>query len=436
MAHLGLICPELSGHLNPMTTLGRELQRRGHHVTVVARADGRAKSQQAGLDFVVIGEREFPEGAMGETTAQLGRLNGLNAVRFTAQLLRRGAATLLREAPDAVREARIDALLVDQVTPAGNTVAEVLGLPLVTVCNALAINVDPALPPAVMPWRFERGLFARLRNRVGNGVMHWLAGPVITEINNCREEHGLRLLQPDSLGEGPALAFIAQQPAFFDYPREVLPKCFHYTGPWHDPVGGGEPAQFPWEKLDGRPLIYASMGTLQNRLQKIFETIAKACAGLDAQLVLSLGSRDQSPGAAFAAAPIVVSFAPQIELLKRTTLTITHAGLNTALESLSQGVPMVAIPVTNDQPGVASRLEWLGVAEVAAPSRLSAKRLEAAIRRVLREPAYRENALRCQQEIAQLNGLTLAADIVDQAISAREPVLCNRRHRTDGRKSE
>src|ERR1700730_2032803 len=44
---------------------------------------------------------------------------------------------------------------------------------------------------------------------------------------------------------------------------------------------------------------YASMGTLQNRLQKIFETIAKACAELDAQLVLSLGSRDQSPGAAF-----------------------------------------------------------------------------------------------------------------------------------------
>jgi zeaxanthin glucosyltransferase len=83
----------------------------------------------------------------------------------------------------------------------------------------------------------------------------------------------------------------------------------------------------------------------------------------------------------------VVSFAPQIELLKRATLTVTHAGLNTALESLSQGVPMVAIPVTNDQPGVASRLEWLGVAEVVAPSRLSAKRLEAAIRRVLREPA-------------------------------------------------
>ena len=143
MAHLGLICPELTGHLNPMTTLGRELQRRGHHVTVVARADVRAKAQQAGLGFVVIGEREFPEGAMGEATAQLGRLNGLKAVRFTVELLRRGAATLLREAPDAIRAAKIDALLVDQAVPAGNAVAEVLGVSLVTVCNALAMNLDP-----------------------------------------------------------------------------------------------------------------------------------------------------------------------------------------------------------------------------------------------------------------------------------------------------
>jgi zeaxanthin glucosyltransferase len=53
-------------------------------------------------------------------------------------------------------------------------------------------------------------------------------------------------------------------------------------------------------------MIYASMGTLQNRLREIFETLAKACAGLDAQLVLSLGSRDQAPDAHFAGAPVVV----------------------------------------------------------------------------------------------------------------------------------
>ena len=56
MAHLGLICPELSGHLNPMTTLlGANSGVAAMRSLVVARADGRAKARQAGLGFVLIG---------------------------------------------------------------------------------------------------------------------------------------------------------------------------------------------------------------------------------------------------------------------------------------------------------------------------------------------------------------------------------------------
>jgi UDP:flavonoid glycosyltransferase YjiC (YdhE family) len=36
------------------------------------------------------------------------------------------------------------------------------------------------------------------------------------------------------------------------------------------------------------------------------------------------------------------------KLLKRAALCITHAGLNTTLESLAHGVPMVAIPIAYD----------------------------------------------------------------------------------------
>jgi len=43
--------------------------------------------------------------------------------------------------------------------------------------------------------------------------------------------------------------------------------------------------------------------------------------------------------------PLVV-YAPQLELLAKARLTITHAGLNTVLDSLSNGVPLVAIPIT------------------------------------------------------------------------------------------
>src|SRR4051794_10901718 len=102
MPHIGLICPALTGHLNPMTTLGRELKLRGHRVTVVARPDGRRKAEAAGLEFAAIGAREFQEEAELKSSAELGRLSGLRAIRFTAQMLRRGTAVILRDGPEVL----------------------------------------------------------------------------------------------------------------------------------------------------------------------------------------------------------------------------------------------------------------------------------------------------------------------------------------------
>ena len=108
---------------------------------------------------------------------------------------------------------------------------------------------------------------------------------------------------------------------------------------------------FPWDHLDGRPLIYASLGTLQNGSEAIFRTITDACAGLGAQLLISLGGGlDPARLGKLAGDPLVVRVAPQLEILKRAALVITHAGLNTVLESLSEGVPLVAVPLGNDQP--------------------------------------------------------------------------------------
>jgi UDP:flavonoid glycosyltransferase YjiC (YdhE family) len=93
------------------------------------------------------------------------------------------------------------------------------------------------------------------------------------------------------------------------------------------------------------------MGTLQNGLESVFTSIAEAVGTRPRmQLVLSIGpSLDPEKISSLPANSIVVKHAPQMELLKRSALCITHAGLNTALESLTQRVPMVAIPVSIDQ---------------------------------------------------------------------------------------
>jgi UDP:flavonoid glycosyltransferase YjiC (YdhE family) len=421
--HIGLTCPELSGHLNPMTTLGRELVRRGHRVTVVARPDGEAKAVAAGLGFAALGAVEFPRGAIAAQAKTLGGLTAREALRYTIEMMRLAAEVTLRDLPAVIRSERLDALVIDQVNPAAGTTAEIERVPYVQVCNALALNRDNACPPAVLPWRYRPGVFGRLRNGVGNWFLFRVTAPVRDEINAHRVRHGLAPRVGRSV---PAyLAEIAQQPAFFDFPRARPEPRLHFTGPWHAAGGGGD-VPFPWERLDGRPLVYASLGTLQNRLADMFATIAEAVAPLDVQLVISLGSADQDVSALAARCPgdpVIVPVAPQLQLLDRTALAITHAGLNTALESLARGVPMVAIPVTNDQPGVARRLEWLGLAEVVLPRHLTAPRLRRAVERVLGDPGYRTRARERAAEIARLDGVGRAADIVERAFLTNEPVL-------------
>ncbi|MBD2564763.1 hypothetical protein H6G95_30090 [Nostoc linckia FACHB-391] len=42
MTHFAIICPAVTGHLNPMFALGRELQRRGHRLTFLGVLDAQA----------------------------------------------------------------------------------------------------------------------------------------------------------------------------------------------------------------------------------------------------------------------------------------------------------------------------------------------------------------------------------------------------------
>jgi len=419
MTHFGIICPDGTGHLNPMTTLGHELQRRGHRVTLFGILDAQPKALAAGLDFQAIGEFEFPTGATAQFMKRRGELSGFAALQYNFNLAKQDVAVCLRDAPKAIKSAGVEALLVDQVSIGGGTVAELLEIPFISVCSALLFNREEGVPPIFTSWRYNPAAWARLRNRAGYAVSDFLVQPIREVIAEYRREWKLPPLSKDYYSK---LAQLSQQPAEFEFPRQHLPKVFHFTGPFHNPASR-ESVSFPFEKLTGQPLIYASLGTIQNRLMEIFHYIAEACVGLDAQLVISLGgstspeSLPELPGS-----PLVVKYAPQLELLKKATLTITHAGLNTTLESLSYGVPMVAIPIATDQPGVGARLAWTGTGEVIPLARLGTTMLRAAIKQVLTQDSYKKNASRLSEAIRRAGGVSRPADIIEQVISTGKPV--------------
>jgi zeaxanthin glucosyltransferase len=162
------------------------------------------------------------------------------------------------------------------------------------------------------------------------------------------------------------------------------------------------------------------MGTIQNGSEYIFKAIAEACATLDCQLVLSMGgSREPSELGTLAGDPIVVRYAPQLEIVKRAACVVTHAGLNTTLESLAEGVPLVAIPQGNDQPGVAARIAHHQAGVVVPLGKLSAKRLRNAIKAVLTEERYRVAARRIQTAIREVDAVGMAAEVIEEALGLR-----------------
>lgn len=415
MAKFGAFCYPGTGHLNPMTALARSLQLRGHEVVIFGIADIEARVRDAGIEFFQIGARDFPAGTLQKLDEHMSRLRGLSALRFTLERIRNSARMVLRDGPEAVRRAEVEALLVDEAEFAGN-VADYLGLPWISIALIPPLLHDDRFPPFWFGWAAKQDRLSRFRNRLGIRILLRIAAPIFKDINEQRRAWGLKAFNNAEDALSP-LAQITQLPEALEFDVEgKKPKGLYYTGPFVH--SRQRPAiEFPWERLDGRPLIYASLGTLQNGSESIFRTIAKACAGLGTQLVISLGcglNREklgELPGN-----PLVVNYAPQLELLKHAKLVITHAGLNTVLESLREGVPMVAIPLGNDQPGVAARVKARGACLVVSPRGLNAVGLRKAVSLVLQESRFREAAEELQRSIGQIDGPTRAADLIENVL--------------------
>jgi zeaxanthin glucosyltransferase len=425
MTHFGILCPASTGHLNAMIPLGCELLSRGHQVTVFGFLDAKARTVAGGLEFHSLAEDEFPLGSFLEILNQRGKLSGLAALQHTFKEVAKTSNVFLQTAPIAIKKTGVEALLVDQVSLEGGTVADILNLPFITICNGLMLNRELNIPPICTTWEYNPTWKGRFRNQIGYQLLNFLTKPIRETIAESRRQWKLpRYAHRNDYYS--KLAQLSQQPPEFEFTRQNLPPHFHFIGPYYNPATR-QPVPFSFEQLTGKPLIYASMGTIQNRLLEVFQIIASACEGLDAQLVIDLGggatpeSLPKLPGN-----PLVVGYAPQLELLQKATLTITHAGMNTTLESLINGVPMVAIPVTNDQPGVAARIAYTGVGEVVPLKELSVPKLRSAIVKVLTQKCYKQRAIEMQEAIARSGGVKQAADIIEQVVLTGEPVFDRR----------
>jgi zeaxanthin glucosyltransferase len=419
---IGFISPCVPGHFNPMSAVARQLQARNHDVIMLSLSLIKPLARAANLPFIPFGEKEFPAQANTEIVGTMSQLKGEEALQFTVDTLAKVAEVRWRELPKLLSANGIDALVLDSYDFYGEVVPMYLGMPYAILSNALHFDYSGYTPLCLYDWGHENTPEARQRNRQGVSKFAQMLIRSNAELIAEVESVGIKPNWEDPSSLFSDLPWITQCPREFDFENAYWPKQFHYAGPFHDAKGRPE-LVFPWERLTGEPIVYASMGTVRNGNADVFRTIAAAVSKKDTQLVLSIGNvlRPEQIGPLPKNA-IVVNHAPQLDLLKKSSICITHAGFNTVLEALTQGVPQVAIPVTDDQPGVAARIAAHQTGVVAPLQKLTVSHLSTLVDEVLNNSMYRDNARRFQQAIARTNGLSRAADLLEEAFSLTKKV--------------
>ena len=404
---IGVISLNLPGHLNPMTALARQLQTRGHEVVFLY------QSSANGLPCIPADERD----EVNATRPAVSKLAGWEALAFYCGIIAKGTEKILECLPQMVERAGIDALVLDPHQFFVELGAMKLGLPYVSVAVAFYLDYSGYTPFGAYSWPHETTPEAFARNR--KGVADFTRLIASEGIKAYAKEAGIKLHWDAPTGVFSRLAYITQVPKEFDFENPLLPPQFYHTGPFYD-ANARPKIDFPWKRLTGQPLIYASMGTILNGQLDVFRTIVAGVAkNKDTQLVLSIG--DQLDPKDIGTVPdnaIIVKKAPQVDILKRASVCITHCGLNTVLESLACGVPQVAIPVTFDQPGIAVRIATKKTGVTTEFEKLTPDHLSTLLDEVLNNAVYREHARKLQDVISKTNGLHTAVDIIERAFGS------------------
>jgi zeaxanthin glucosyltransferase len=425
-ATIAFLIEHEEGHLNPTFRLARRLAARGHRVVYLGLADGEGFVRAQGFEFIPILEEIFPRGTMRTLREMMRTASGLAAEERSAEI---GAS--LQAIPETPY-ARTWKGLLEAGPELDRTVGELrpdlFVLTSLFVPHALVLRSRFRLPVVLL----TPLLRTQPKSEYAVEVLR-----LMKELGEPKERVGALLA-----GAGPAIpgAGLAQRllvqvlrmrelilcPSDFGLPEqswEREPEVF-YVEPTVDLERRPEGA-FPWHALDpSRRLLYVSLGSQSHRAgheRAIAFLRAVAVAFADRpewQMVLSTGGLLE-PGE-IAAPPggigvLVVGWAPQLDLLDRAAVAVTHGGLGTVKECIVRGVPMVVFPIDHDQPDNARRVVHHGLGVSGDLGSFSAGGIAALVEQADR-PAVRESMARMQRRFLDVEGSGIGARLIEELL--------------------
>lgn len=393
MAKFAFIVPPLTGHVNPTLSIGATLLERGHEVAWISLDPTlEAKLPEGGKLLLIQYDQTDEEKKESEQYLDIISkkvVYGIDSVKFLYEdvlipLNRhcyKGVITLLKTYQP-------DLIIGDHQLFAVPVAAKILGIPYATSVTApAAIKIMNELPK-VHEWQ-------------------------VNQIIDLQKELGFH--EERSLATSDLLTLVLTSNYFFGE-MDDLPSQYQFTGPVL--TERRISCEFDWDKLKNKTnkKILVSIGTTFDHDHKkaFFQKVIDAFKDEDLTVVVV------SDPQLFGQWPdnfMVYQQIPQLDLLPHLDGVVCHGGHNTVSETLSNGIPLVVIPIAYDQSHVAGRVVRTEAGERLNFNRFKANHLREAVQQILNNPGYREAAQKVGQSFAEAGGAATAASLLEQTIS-------------------
>lgn len=368
-----LTLPE-AGHLNPLFPMFGELVTRGERVIVYAVEPFRQALTATGAEYRSYSNPQtlIPPAHEGGLFSVMNYLAGISEAVLPALL-----AELRADPPDY--------LLMDAMSHWGNLAQQILELSAITYATTFVTH--PQMPPEQLITMSYQQLPPPVLLK-GIDALHGY----FERTQRLDREYGTR--SPNIVGTfaNPQPLNIIFTSRAFHPSGEIFDEAhYKFVGP---SVGQrGATPDFPFDQLTGAPLVFISLGTIFNERPDFYQACFTALGDLPVQVVLAVG--DKIAPEALGAIPanfIVRTAVPQLEILPRAALFITHGGMNSTSEGLLYGVPLIVVPQHGDQFLVAGQVASLGAGVMLPAAQATADALKGLTMQVLANPQYKAQA--------------------------------------------
>ena len=381
----------LRGHINPTLPVVAELVRRGHSVVYHTTPALQAEVEGAGATVRLYagGDQALPD-----PPTPLGYLE--NLARIALRVLPAVLADHGHDQPDVI--------VHDAACPWGAIAAHELSVPAASSFTTFAFNQHVRSPTsgsrdlllAALAHPIHSRRYAQARLALGRRF-------------NARQ---LPLLDLGDIHQPLNLVYTSRE---FQPAAEAFDQSYRFVG---SSTGARPPdSSFPIERLKD-PVLYVSLGTVFKADPQLLRTFATALAPLGGTVVVSTGQTRPDALAPLPPNVFVRQTVPQVDLLRRAALFVTHGGMNSVNEAMYAGVPMLVVPQGADQPMVARRIRELGNGLTIRTQDVTEGTVRARARELLHDEQYRSAAATMSIAQRKAGGSRRAVDELEDYMHA------------------